>query len=728
MYAISLNALGFIKKILSYNTVVPFLDSRLLFTYAQQCDKESQQFIFEVLANNSEVQYGSFLSIFGDIASAFFSKRCYYLPHRLLSIPGCSFEIDYTKLNQDYSYLMEIVLLSGRINHNEEFFLDSWIRSFSIEMANTDNSDAVSKTFFKYLPKKQELRHFILVKLIKSFLPDTLKIGMLNQFIELYSVNSDEIITALHTPYISFSPSDYQVLKALLEHIETDHNYFSNFYLITKFLDSPPDERANVIKDFQLFLFDNIVPENVQSLLINMLDVSVKEILIEHYINNPKLTYGKLLSSSLFQCCKESVIISYLKNYDLESPGSLLRLLHYQEKFKLISHLVSLLTTRPDYSFHKHDLFQSLMILLDSADNQSLGILLNNSEALQLLKNYLKVRGDGEFSIEQRGMLLPKVIAWCVKNAGDKAEELFLSFSSEERKELLKGCVPSFIDSSEPTLRAYIIKSARPKLIEAIGGIYPRLFNTNSLTVYLPTSLLHPNNAGKIKSIQKSFVVEFFAKKHSQKLSIDIEKDSEVKSQAKLAVNNCKRIPLKLQHQTFAKNLEEILMKNRLKSHRHISGHMTDGKVSRGLDRPNDDSKSDFCCFTRRSTGIFQNGMTIHFSALPQEQNACFVFNGRQLFEECQHLSFIIVGTYQYFEPRQISLPSGDTLALNTSSFRENADMRMIDLRAEDKLSAINQILFEMVIKKVINPLPEHLKSELIERITAPETEADYKL
>lgn len=685
-YAIEQGAHGFIHDLLSYEIVMSHVSHFVLFQYALKQDLN-----FQKLALSAMAEYSS--HHFLDIINNFSLEKVHKEASCALFETAPLQAIDKTMAKQ----IMQI--FHANLTWKSSLLLN-WVNEYYKVLINAKNKQAIIDTFLDHLPQHDEKSLVTTMIYIvtgnirnqsngkKSLITTmihivTENIWQKNQnhadpvlqtmgaFLARYPLNHDQLVCVLEGVFAYSSSPSLIHLSKLLEQLDPNHPSYQHFKLVYEFfsLDLKKHENGvNFIMAHPDIMTSEFLPKTIKDTIIYGLGEKAWKIFIEKYIDDPLLAWGHMFSLYLFQLRlseedQANIITRYLNAAHVKLsdnfPEKLINCFSsHREK------LIALLVQRKDCSFDK-SFYRPLLKLFQEGDAVSIKHLLSHPNVFELLKNFYNLRGNDELSWEDRGTLMPKVLAWYASSP-EKFQELYAVVPEQARNELLKTGVPALIDSSQPTLRSYILKVGTPEMIEGVGGFHPRFFrriSNEKSVVVVPSIWRQGKSLEALRQFQRLYA-NYFAQARTEQLKL-ITSPEDVQHIAQKAARACQVDTLTLQHETTVSNATNVLLSGRLRSKQHIQGHSITGKASQGFTNKNlplSDFRSAFTFATRISTQDKNHSETIHLLSQTKTNQARFIFNGRQLLDDNTHITFLIIGVYPFFGKKTLKLPGKYTL------------------------------------------------------------------
>jgi hypothetical protein len=762
-YAIEQGAHGFIRDLLTYDKVASRIDHMLLLQYASLYDHDFQQLalsamakswhynnIFDLMANFS------FLEIFVQSAKILFGHKLDTF-YRSVAI---FFENTYGKQTFDKAtQLIQSIFSSPYMTpEDKSFYFREWVDVFYISFKESDNKKQLIDIFLNQLPEKSEkdlINTMIYaikgLRLLEKNDQEHSAI-IIDSLLDRFTFNSEQLIQVLEgINYYGDIPSAY--LVKLIARIDTGNPIYKKYELLSQLFALNSEDRIAFLMQHPEMMTAGFISENMKYFIIIRLGSSGWRNFIQQYIDNPDLEWGPSVGRYLFGIKPTDVdlIERYLTSNQVKLLDNCLEALvncdiSYRAK------LMHLWLNRADCSFPESSVFRLLNQLFNELDRDSIQLILNHSQILELLQNYHSLHGDDQLRHEERETLLPKVLAWYATKP-EKFEILYHSLPEDKRNDILKMPVPMFLDPNQPILRAYILQVGTPAMITEVGGFHLRFLQkapSGKFFATLPIMWKQGRRRQTLQNYQRR-QANAFAERQSTQLRF-LTSSKEIEDIAKQVANVCQVKNLMLQHLTSLSNGEDVITTGYLKTKQHIQGHSISGKASGGL------FSSDFLIHPKRlftfATRIPQDsnhsGITHYSYNVKAADRANFILDGRKLLADNLHITFLVIAVYPYFESKKLLLPGGNQLisenqgnlleyelldaqnnwVQSVGSVQEGRLHLQIPLsaNADETLIMIHQKVFELILNSLVYPLPEPLKIEVIQRITSPKSPQDHAL
>lgn len=707
LYATSIDGENFIKKMLSQEGFVTYIDNRILLDYAKN---KTPDFLNDALAALMTFPYYKF-----------------YQSFRFLFINECKLffrNIDATLpvANQNWLIVNNTLKLAQELDKN--IHLVDFLQAYIEHLEKATNPERVIEKFLSAIsPCVLEG----IVEIIKLLNKSPLLITTLERILIKYELKDEDIVNVL----ISLNRLDQgsgPLLAKLINHLNHDQPDYAIYSIVSEVLALSVKERSSFILNNLARAFSIELSRSIQDFLFNLLDYEAQLSCLEWYITHPDFNYGPFLIRFLYNC-NEATLSKYLSTSHVIIPDEFLLAICGNIQCDDPTNLVSLLLKRPNYRLNAKEIIKAIHLLFVKSCKTAVEILLKTSNAYQTFSQYYQLGGDNNLPCEYRGTVLPGVIAWYIKNS-DKGLEIFNTIPANNVPQLLKRCVPRCIDEKEPSLRVFILQSDNRELITAIGGTSPRLMEVTPASrsiAYLPTLWRAPRVFRFLTEMQRR-VAKNYAENHYPKIK-ETATTLEAKHLYKRCADACRKVlPLLLQHESLVMNAQTAILDGKLKTRLHLEGHAITGKSSNGLDKNIElkNPKSAFTYFTRTPAIDDLSALTTHFSQTSRTDKARIVLNAKHLLAENCQINFMIIGGYQFLPSRTLQLTE-DCQLNSEHQFKEDSDNTKVIFNSEQSpIVSIYSALFEFIFKKYIDKLPEHLKVQIIEKLTTPNV--DQKL
>ncbi len=721
-YAIFREADSFIEASINHAEVVSHVNHSILFSCSRKFSDSLQEKAVAAMVNNLPEGFGSFANLERELTKITYSakEQCTKSQFQSFSIPDA-----------DLKFIRQF-LRNRNISLDKKIFsFRSWVYLYwHVAQHCTNNKQLIvelDQIFYACLPEDAESVFPVLGMLVAAYEVDKMESGYLRQliasFLNRYNFNSDQIVLALESD--EMSRHLLENIDLLATRIQPTHPAFSRYDILRQIITMQSDARTKFIIDNDGIITQITKPYRLfHDFRTQYLTPANKRALLAWYIQHSDFKFGAILNLE-FASFDETLAVQYLTATHTALPHKPLTVL-VSSKLRQKAKAITSLITRSDFQLSIDELVGALNHSIEAGDVDALTALLENTNIYEILKNYYTLDGDGYLSREERGTVLPTALAWYVRS--DQFEELFSSYTEEQQKVLIKSIVRPGLDANRPTLHAYVMQSGNKKLIALFGGPEPRLMRQTEgkqYTAFIPDFWRNQKALSSLQKFQRQTVVKI-AKKKSVYFRVDKATISEV---AKSAAAACPIQLFHLLHQTDTANLQAILQASLLQIRQHTQGRSITGKYSAGL-MPAQHGLgvlSLFCYFTKQPWGTgLQEGLAL-FSRENKNPSSGISFNLFQLLSENPQINFILIGPSHETPTKRLTIQGFMLESLPVE--KEGLWTRKVKFNNPTQgLQRIAQVLFELVLDKLVSKLPGELQAEVIQRLTKPQTENDYKL
>ncbi len=560
-------------------------------------------------------------------------------------------------------------------------------------------------------------------------------------FLNLLPENKENlfcILEALLCPTKNVEDQKYitDLAKSVLKRIDNTHAKYEAYQLILEYIATEPNDKLAFILNHPEILDANTTSKNCVDNLIAYLDQESLQCLMGKYIQDQDFIGGKSLSNCINRCDLATQTRFYAAKH-IQIPNELLKRISGAHETWDLTELIRTLFARDDYTIDKSEIFYCLQLYFQHSNLNNISALLSDERVFNLVLKYHDLNGDDDISREYRGRLLPMIFAWYAANAKKhptRYQELYEAQPEKLRKELPKTIVPSVIDVSMPTIRAFLKKLG---LDDLSGNHNPRLLTasnsvTSPVTAFMPTLWRNPFVLNSLTNFQKRFAIKY-AKTKIPAMNLLPSVSAEARSHAELAAQNCTANFL-FHHQTQYNSTENILLDGRIKSTLQLVGHALTGKNHNGYTTFSPDfnyPRLPYTHFTRlgHDAGI-DNTPILHTNNDPEKSLTSYILDGERLLACNPQIRFLIVGIYPFFPEKMLTLPDGTKISSTLENLDEHQEQMLVSFDGNRDLNIyrIHTVMLELLFKHYIYPLPEPLRTNMIESLTNPKTESDKKL